>query len=120
MYEGFQEGLARIRSNCNSLNNTVLESTSDESRKGLLWSPSNTGSSNTNTEPSADWIKDQFSPSTLAELNNKISNNTKNLKNINIISSPDTKEAIQENLLEQGKYLLEQKSKHLNSFVKEA
>lgn len=62
-----------------------------------------------------------FSPKTLGFLEQEIKHNASNLENLtNICKDPERKQSIHEALLEERKYLLEQKSNHLDSVLHEA
>ena len=70
---------------------------------------------------SPDYLKDRFSPTTYEALEGEIRRNAHNLEDLNeICKNKETKESINENLLHERKYLLEQKSKHLNSILQES
>lgn len=58
-----------------------------------------------------------FTPNTLDSLNQEITNNKLNLDNIDNISKLDTKQHVRENLLDERRYLLDQKAKHLDSVL---
>ena len=124
LYQGFLEELSKIQ---NTENSRKDESVTDESTKGSLLSPTTTENSNNTTNttstsyPSPDYSKDKFSPNTLVFLDAEIRRNSINLETLtNVCKDPDTKTSINETLLEERKYLLEQKSKHLNSILQEA
>jgi len=65
-------------------------------------------------------IEDMFTPNTLDSLNQEIKNNKLNLDNIDNISKHDTKDHVRENLLDERRYLLEQKTKHLEGVLQKA
>lgn len=70
---------------------------------------------------SDDVNDDKFSPNTLSYLDEEIKRNKENLKDINKVCKDQfTKSSVMEALMEERKYLLEQKSKHLNSVLQEA
>lgn len=70
---------------------------------------------------STDVNNDKFSPNTLSYLDEEIKRNEENLEDINKVCKDQiTKPSVMEVLMEERKYLLEQKSKHLNSVLQEA
>lgn len=67
------------------------------------------------------YLKDRFTPKTLKFLDEEIKQNSENLNNLGNVCNDDmTKVSVNENLLEERKYLLQQKSKHLASILHEA
>jgi len=70
-----------------------------------------------------DNSNDKFSPDTLANLDYEIKRNEENFKNLNKIyegKDQDMKESTSENLIDERRYLLDQKAKHLSSIQNEA
>lgn len=128
LYEGFVQEISKTRNKDNITESKTDESVSDGSTKtSSLWSPTNTESSNetnntsSSTELSPDYTKDKFTPVTLSYLDAEIRRNSENLKELSNICKDDiTKSSLNENLIDERKYLLEQKSNHLNSVLHEA
>lgn len=70
---------------------------------------------------SPDYTKDRFTPRTLGELDKVIEENTSNLKAIDNLPIDDTtKPSIKEKLIDEKRYLLDQKAKHVNSVLQQA
>lgn len=127
MYEGFVEEISKMRNKENITDDKVDESVSDGSTNTTLCSQSTTESSNeSNTtssslESSPDYSKDKFTPSTLSYLDAEIKRNSENLKELsNICKDDTTMSSLNEQLVDERKYLLQQKSNHLNSILQEA
>ncbi len=139
LYEGFNEKISGIRQQIAKENQLPSPNTNESS----LFSPSASGGEssldqNTNTTSpttddsesqrnlnsnltSPDYSKDKFSPNTLGSLDEEITRNKGTLDNLkDICKDPDTKDSIYEHLLEERKYLLDQKAKHYNSVLQEA
>jgi len=139
LYEGFNEKISEIRQQIAKENQLPSPNTNESS----LFSPSASGGEssldqNTNTTSpttddsesqrnlnsnltSPDYSKDKFSPNTLGSLDEEITRNKGTLDNLkDICKDPDTKDSIYEHLLEERKYLLDQKAKHYNSVLQEA
>ena len=139
LYEGFNEKISGIRQQIAKENQLPSPNTNESS----LFSPSACGGEssldqNTNTTSpttddsesqrnlnsnltSPDYSKDKFSPNTLGSLDEEITRNKGTLDNLkDICKDPDTKDSIYEHLLEERKYLLDQKAKHYNSVLQEA
>jgi len=124
----------------NSLNKPPISPNSTESSNSTLVSPTSsttttsTTSENTtnkvNNKPSLELKQDipvnsndKFSRDTLANLNYEIKRNEENLENLNKIyegKDQDIKESTSENLIDETRYLLDQKAKHLSSIQNEA
>ncbi|KAF1828026.1 hypothetical protein BDW02DRAFT_318181 [Decorospora gaudefroyi] len=62
---------------------------------------------------------DQFTPKTLKELEKEIFNNHEALNNLDRVDI-DVRKSVKENLLDEQRYLLQQKSNHLQSVLDEA
>ena len=147
LYQGFEEEISRIRNiDEKSVNNldsdldgkgvkdaatqtTVTSPTTtefSESTVSKLSSPTTTEStesklSSISSVSSPDFIKDQFSPNTLKQLDEEIRTNTKALQDLDkVCKDVDTISANKERLFEERNYLLHQKSNHLNSVLEEA
>ncbi len=139
LYEGFNEKISEIQQQIAKENQLPSPNTNESS----LFSPSASGGEssldqNTNTTSpttddsesqrnlnsnltSPDYSKDKFSPNTLGSLDEEITRNKGTLDNLkDICKDPDTKDSIYEHLLEERKYLLDQKAKHYNSVLQEA
>lgn len=105
--------------------NTSMYDSDNDSRPSTAVSefsrPSTGYSTNTSISDgliSPDLSKDQFTPTTYKDLQAEIENNINNLKQIdNITQDPQIREDMTRNLLDEQRYLLDQKSKHLASKV---
>ncbi len=125
----------------NSLKKPPISPNSSESTNSTLVSPtSSTTTTSTTSENSINKINnnkpslelkqdipdnsnDKFSPDTLANLDYEIKRNEENFKNLNKIyegKDQDMKESTSENLIDERRYLLDQKAKHLSSIQNEA
>lgn len=147
LYQGFKEELSKIENKNNktedakNLSIETTQSNCETSDKAVqttpgLWSPpksdvSNSPVSSTPTlwtrpnsetpEASPDCSKDMFTPTTLSFLDKEIKENDLNLENLdNICKDETTKQSVKEKLIEEAKYLLDQKSNHLNSILQQA
>lgn len=96
--------------------------------KSSIWSPtetdktsvSNTNTSKSDSELSPDYSKDKFSPTTLGSLDDEIKRNASNINDLSKVCKHDlTKLSVSDALLDERKYLLDQKSKHLSSILQE-
>lgn len=114
-----------------SSNDSFSHSPSTGEDKGSLDQSTNTTSPTTEDGESQhnpnsnltcpDYSKDMFSPNTLGSLEEEITRNKETLDNIqNICKDPVTKESIQDHLVDERKYLLDQKAKHYNSVLQQA
>ena len=127
LYQGFVEEISRIRSINNKLEKSIDgKSVTDVTTESTLTSPTTTDSNVTKSTSdssvsSPDFIKDQFSPNTLKVLDEEIRINAKCLEDIDkVCKDVETNLPNRERLMDEHKYLLQQRSNHFDSVLEEA